>query len=463
MRCLRPCPSAHPTLTCPPTVGYKLSVHALPYTLGVFALILVLTRLKVPLSAAIALGAVVCGAAFGLGADEIALTARDGAVQARTIALMITVVLLLGLSAIMRQSGQLDRIVALARAVLRRPTVTMAALPALIGLLPMPGGALVSAPMVASAAGQTGVRGERLSGINYWFRHIWEHWWPLYPGVMLATDFIAGASAPAAAAGGLGTFALHQFPLGVAMAVSGLVLFRNVHPDLHVKAPHPPRGTWGKLLVATSSIWVIVLVWVIVQNAVMPHLQPHLPPALARVAKYIALGTGLVASIVWTMRLNRMGPREAGKVFVSKSVLKLVAVIVSVMVFEHMWRRVEAAALIAGELQDLHVPIMLVVMALPFIAGLVTGLAIGFVGTSFPIVLNLVVASGDGDEMRAYVALAYAFGHLGQMMSPLHVCYFVSNEHFGTRFAPVYRLIAPAAVLTGALACGYFALLKFLL
>ncbi len=438
-------------------------MHALPYTLGVFALILVLTRLKVPLAGAIGIGAIVCGAAFGLGAGDIARTAVDGAVHARTIALTLTVIVLLGLSALMRQSGQLDRIVALARSVLRRPTVTMAAMPALIGLLPMPGGALVSAPMVESAAGETGVRREVLSSINYWFRHIWEHWWPLYPGVMLATDFIAGASAGTAAAGGLGTYALYQFPLGVAMAVAGLVLFRNVHPDLHAKAPRPERGTWGRLLVATSSIWVIVLVWVVVQNLVMPHLKPHLPAPLAEIAKYLALGTGLVASIAWTMRLNRIGVREASKVFVSKSVLKLATVIISVMVFEHTWRRVGAAALIAGELQDLRVPIMLVVMVLPFIAGLVTGVAIGFVGTSFPIVLNLVVASGDGDAMRAYVALAYAFGHLGQMMSPLHVCYFVSNEHFGTRFAPVYRLIAPAAILTGALACGYFALLKFVL
>ncbi len=23
---------------------------------------------------------------------------------------------------------------------------------------------------------------------NYWFRHVWEYWWPLYPGVILTFD-----------------------------------------------------------------------------------------------------------------------------------------------------------------------------------------------------------------------------------------------------------------------------------
>ena len=435
-------------------------MHALPYTLGVFALILLLTRLKVPLSGAILAGALVCGWAFGLDAGEIARTVAAGAVLPKTVALTLTIVLLLGLSTMMRRSGQLGRIVTLARSVLRRPTVTMAALPALIGLLPMPGGALVSAPMVESAAAGGGAGGDVLSSINYWFRHIWEHWWPLYPGVMLATDILAGAPG---GGGSLGMFAVYQFPLGVGMAAAGLVLFRSVHPSLHARSDRPPRGTWPKFLAATSSIWVIVAVWLVVQHAVMPHLATHLPQGVRGEAKYLALGAGLIASILWTMRMNRLRPRIAATAFVSRSVLKLAVVVVSVMVFQHMWLTVKAAAGIAAELQALHVPVMLVAMALPFVAGLVTGLAIGFVGTSFPIVLHVAAAAGDGANLRAYVALAYAFGHLGQMMSPLHVCYFVSNEHFGTTFAAVYRRIAPAAVLTAAAACAYFTVLKFVL
>jgi len=57
---------------------------------------------------------------------------------------------------------------------------------ALIGLLPMPGGALFSAPLVGEALSKINASPEHKTALNYWFRHIWEYWWPMYPGVILA-------------------------------------------------------------------------------------------------------------------------------------------------------------------------------------------------------------------------------------------------------------------------------------
>ena len=133
------------------------------------------------------------------------------------------------------------------------------------------------------------------------------------------------------------------------------------------------------------------------------------------------------------------------------------------MIFRYVLDFVDAPDKIAAELKALHVPAVLVVTILPFVAGMVTGLAIGFVGTSFPIVLGLVAAMPGGAPMPAYVALAYAFGHMGQMLSPLHLCYVMSNEYFKASFHAVYWQILPSAVLTAALALGYFVLLRFLL
>ena len=62
-------------------------------------------------------------------------------------------------------------------------------LPALVGLLPMPGGALFSAPLVDSVDSEKGIGGTLKAAVNYWFRHIWEYWWPLYPGVILAIRY----------------------------------------------------------------------------------------------------------------------------------------------------------------------------------------------------------------------------------------------------------------------------------
>ena len=61
---------------------------------------------------------------------------------------------------------------------------------ALIGLLPMPGGALFSAPMVETYLCKHPVTCEQKTILNYWFRHLWDYWGPLYPGVVLAVALL---------------------------------------------------------------------------------------------------------------------------------------------------------------------------------------------------------------------------------------------------------------------------------
>ncbi|MCF6334926.1 MAG: DUF401 family protein, partial [Spirochaetales bacterium] len=57
---------------------------------------------------------------------------------------------------------------------------SIAILPAIIGLLPMPGGALFSAPLVDDCDEGAKIDPVLKTKINYWFRHIWEYTWPLY-------------------------------------------------------------------------------------------------------------------------------------------------------------------------------------------------------------------------------------------------------------------------------------------
>jgi hypothetical protein len=112
------------------------------------------------------------------------------------------------------------------------------------------------------------------------------------------------------------------------------------------------------------------------------------------------------------------------------------------------------------ELRAMNVAVVVVVAALPFISGVVTGLAIGFVGISFPIIHAMVTASPDEPMAASYIVLAYACGHIGMMLTPLHVCHVVSNKYFETTFAPVYKRTIPATGIMLALAIAYFLVLR---
>lgn len=425
------------------------------YILAVFAMILLLAWIKVPLTIAIMAGTILTGFLFGLNTTEVIATSMAGVVQPRTIALAVVTMLILVLSATMRDSGQFEQIVSAATMLFRRSTVTMAALPALVGLLPMPGGALFSAPMVESAAADNKIDGSVLSAVNYWFRHIWEHWWPLYPGVILAMTLTGFSFA---------RFAIFQIPAGIFMAAAGILIFRKTHPDLHKKSAPPPSGTKRKFLVQSSSIWMVLLVWIITDFAVKMLLLPVTSDTIAAISqKYLPLFVGLLAAIVWTIFLKRIRLSTMMQIFARKSIYSMGALVISVMIFQYIIAKVGAAEQIASALMEIHIPVVLIVATLPFIAGMVTGLAIGFVGTSFPIVLALIAALPASDSIAPYVILAYGFGHLGEMASPIHLCHMVSNQYFNTGYSAVYKRMLPSLILTALLLTAYFAILKILI
>ena len=440
-------------------------VDALLSMLGGFGLILLLTKLRVPISAAVIVGAVAVSVLFGNSVGRTTQVLLESLFRPDMLLLAMIIVAVIALTQVMRETGRLEEIVASLRLLLRRPAVSMAAVPAMIGLLPMPGGALFSAPLVASVAAGTDVEKGRLSAINFWFRHVWEYWWPLYPGVILAMS-LAYEATRQAPGGGIGdlTFLIYQMPLSIPMILAGMVLFIGSHSDLHVTGPTPPRGTIGRLLRATAPIWLIILIYA-AGKAGMALAQPHTKLALdeGAIAKFPILA-GLAISLIWTVATSGLGGEKIIRLFTGKSIYKMVLVVMMVMVYKHAVESVQAGRLMGEELAALHVPTAVVVAVLPFIAGIVLGVAVGFVGASFPIILPLVLADPSlRADVSAYIALAYAFGHIGQMLSPIHICYIVSNDYFKTPGRPVYLRLLPVAMLTLIGATAYFLLLRWVL
>lgn len=432
---------------------------ALGLTLLSFGIILALGRFKVPLWLAILCGSASLGLFFGAGVQGLGRAAWAGVMQSTSIGLLLAVALLLMLSEAMRRTGRMERMVTLIQSFVRRPVIALAVLPALIGLLPMPGGAIFSAPMVRQAAYGNKLENEQLSAINYWWRHIWEHWWPMYPGVILAMSLTNSD---------LMTFAFSQIPLGIFMTLSGLLLFRSMPSSLMQMAPPPPDGIKRQILLAVAPISLVLIVWGgagVVINLVLWHYGLLEAPQgwVLFVKKFASLTLGLMAGLIYALWARPFPFKSLGRLVLNKEMLPLLGLVLSIMVYQGVLKDVNAASAISRELAAAHVPVTLVVVVLPFIAGLLTGVAFGFVGVSFPLVLSLLESMPDNPSIRPYVVLAYAAGHIGMMVSPIHLCYVVSNRYFETTFGATIRLLAwPLIWMSGAV-WVYFLLLKWAL
>jgi len=153
----------------------------------VFILVLMCIRKKVSMGNAFFIGAISLALLFGLEFTTMFRSAAASVFDPKTLSLAVIVSLILILSSSMEEGGQMKRLLFNFQGLVSSPRLNLAIFPALIGLLPMPGGAVFSAPMVKELGHTTAFGPDRLSYINYWYRHIWEYWWPLYPGVLLTT------------------------------------------------------------------------------------------------------------------------------------------------------------------------------------------------------------------------------------------------------------------------------------
>ena len=111
------------------------------------------------------------------------------------------------------------------------------------------------------------------------------------------------------------------------------------------------------------------------------------------------------------------------------------------------------------ELNNIGFPIIFIIMLIPFISGITTGLAVGFVGISFPIIISLLGQNPDFSILISTVILAYGFGYMGMILSPVHVCLIVTNKYFKTRLTQsLLKLILPVSVLLIFILLYYFLL-----
>lgn len=341
----------------------------------------------------------------------------------------------------------------------------MVTTPLLIGTLPMPGGAILSAPLVESLDHDHKLSSVTLTAANFWFRHMLELFWPLYPAFILTTSL---SDIPVTRLMLLNIYAL---PV---LAVLGLTFILPEKRKKRTLKVAPTRGSEpseglrafadkAAVFIRGAAPLIIVLGTYIALAIIWSALSSGLAmsdSAKALIGRYPPILLGLLAGGLF------IGFGASGfasfKNCITASTVKLIAVIVGIRVFSALLSGAGVAQAAAEELASAGIPSIFAVALIPLITGLVTGVGLGYVGLAFPIVLGLVPEGGPFPR-EAAIVLAGAFGYAGMMLSPLHVCLVVSVEHFRSSLpATIRKCILPTGIFL-MVAMLYVALLVILL
>jgi integral membrane protein (TIGR00529 family) len=427
-----------------------MEISAVAKILIVFFGVLAGNRLRIPLGVGLIGGGLVLDLWAGKTLQALGADLGQALMRPELWLLAITITLIMEIGFFMASEENGKAIVSLARRYGGKhgQAISLILIPAAIGMVPMPGGALFSAPLVGRTAQDSANTPEWKAAVNYWFRHILEYWWPLYPVVIVTLSIFTLQT---------WQFILLQIPFTfVSLGAGYFFLLRGQQFSFtEVETEKKPPGIFQVIL----PIIIIVLATLLLPGF-FHNLLPGLNPASW---KLLSMLTGLLISlcIIWRGRKN-----HSRKMFADLATRKTANVFITlagVMIFEALLNSSGLVPLAGRELSTGRVPIGLIIAFLPFLAGLVTGIAVGFAGAAFPIVVGFLTTGEISLQPMAALVLAFSMGYAGMMLSPVHLCFLLTVDYFSASFIKVYAYILPCVLTVMTFGIIFYNLMQVLL
>ncbi|WP_293556253.1 DUF401 family protein [Phascolarctobacterium sp.] len=320
----------------------------------------------------------------------------------------------------LRTSGALAGMVHALQRIFSSNRVTLAVMPAFLGLLPSLGGARFSAPIVEEASKGLGLTSDHQSAINFWFRHIFEFSSPIIPGMIMACN-IAGVA--------YSEFITHLCWLTVLMfSVGWFVLIRPIKADSikeNTGTQAADEQGWQDLWLSLSPvILTFVLVVFFNMNA--------------------SVGMGVVTAGLFIVLHFTKREVSLKEVVVGAIDMKMFFNVLCILYFIQILTVTQVLQEIVTAFQSSPLPVPVIIACVSFIIGVLTGMSQGHVA----IIMPIIAAMQTGSLNLAGVAMA--FGVAGQMLTPTHMCLVVTVDYFKANFFKTLKpvLIGEVMLLT---------------
>ena len=379
--------------------------------LAVIAIIILLIKKKWNLEYVILLASLLVGVFFNLSPIQIGNNFVLALIDLTTLKLIGIIVLVYILSGVLRKVESLRDLVDSLRGLVKDYRLILAFIPALLGLIPMPAGAMFSAPMVKEVGGRVGLTPEEETFVNYWFRHIWEFVWPLFPGIILFAGLLKVE---------IQEVILVQFPLTIATVIVGFVWeYKNLRKDATLINKKDILFNLKKLF---FGVWPILLIIILVLGTKTDLLFSLLI---------------VILSLIF-LNIKKLSLKMLKEIIRNDINLNVVILIASIMIFKRILQVSGGIEIIPEAFAKLGIHPFIVLFIIPLFIGTMTGLGTAALGIGLPVLLPIII---QGEANLYYAMLAFTGSFVGVMISPMHLCLVVTRNYFKADMRKIYKML----------------------
>ncbi|MCD6426489.1 MAG: DUF401 family protein, partial [Caldisericaceae bacterium] len=309
----------------------------------------ILVKLKVNIGISIFASALVVLLSSKAGLLKVPKSLLNTAINKETIYLILIVVTITYFADLLKVSGFLeDMVKSFSSFFSVKIFVPLFAF--IIGALPMPGGALVSAPLVEKGSEYSTLNNAEKTVINFWFRHIWEPTSPLYPEMILASSIIGVP---------ILKIVEIQWIYSFLMFLSGVIFLL---PLIKVKRTVKINRSSENLKHVLTSTMPITLVILLILLFKLPVV------------------TSGIIGIAYIVIVKKLKPSHLRKALNSKLLLKLVVLMYSIMFLKTVVKNTGVISGVYAYMNSIHIPYVIILFFLPFVVSLMSGAASATIG-----------------------------------------------------------------------------------
>jgi integral membrane protein (TIGR00529 family) len=326
-----------------------------------------------------------------------------GAVSYNSVGFALILTLIMMIENIMRKTGMISRMVEGIKSVIKSRKAAAMIMPAIIGLLPSPGGARFSMPLVQEAVGDQ-MSTDRKVFINYWFRHVWMDSFMLYPGVILASSL-------------MGINVLFMFvlmmPFMLLYILTGIIADKILSKGEKLADHLSARFTWKAflgILANGSLILIVIALYMILTAFKVPYSLPF--------------ATGI--TVVFAFIIKRYSGKAMWQTLKESVKPDLIALTVGVMVLNQLLLDAKFFESFSGFLTRYGIPNEILFVVLPFVGAYSTGITLSYVALAFPLLIGLGLNANIWYGVAAFLA-----GYAALMATPIHLCGPMTCDYYG--------------------------------
>jgi integral membrane protein (TIGR00529 family) len=355
---------------------------------------------------------------LSMNPTEIVAVFLETTTSPLTISLVLVTFGIMLLSLLYKETQALEALSSSFSGLLRNPKLIVSTLPAIIGLLPVPGGALMSAPLVETEAEKLGLERDQKTYVNVWFRHII---FPIYPMSQVLILAAALTGIP------IVSIVMSQLPVVAVMTVVGyFVVLRKarIADDEPIKMPEIQENL--KIFLKYFSPILLMILTVVILGVDVS------------IAAFVGIGVLLF--------ITKPRQRVLIRTISDIAVYKIALAAYGAMLLRSATMASGVSEVLGQIIATSRVSEIVLLASLPAILGFLVGSPSGGIAISVPILAGTLSFSVGS------ASLLYISAYFGYLAAPTHLCLALTADYFKCRLGRVYKLLVPSLVSSFAVA-----------